>query len=77
LNDLKKNKVGKNSIVKNFKTVLGTGKFLVLNIDPKNIFSLFNFRVVIQDGEKIQNGTQKRKIIIFIFAVKWPKINEF
>jgi hypothetical protein len=46
-----------------------------LSIDPKNILSLSNFRAVIQDGGKIQNGAQKRKNLIF--AAKWPEINEF
>jgi hypothetical protein len=48
---------------------------MALSIDPKNIFSLLNFRAVIQDGGKIQNGAKKRKNLIF--AAKWPKINEF
>jgi hypothetical protein len=47
----------------------------MLSIDPKNIFSLLNFRALIQDGGKIQNGTQKRKNLIF--AAKWPKITNF
>jgi hypothetical protein len=47
----------------------------MLSIDPKNIFSLLNFRAVIRDGGKIKNGAQKRKNLII--AAKWPKINEF
>jgi hypothetical protein len=38
----------------------------MLNIGPKNIFSLFIFGVEIQDGVELKNGALKRKIIILL-----------